>query len=419
MTFGDTPAEISRETRYSFRVRTTITPATSGKHKLSLASIGPSTLYIDGQAVASVSGDFDEKDVLFFTYGSRETIVSFEMVQGRAYNVHIDYCSHDRQLDADVAPRMSPMEDKFQGIRLGFEEHSDADLPSEAAAVARDCDAAIVVVGRDKEWESEGFDIPSFELPGEQQRLIQQVAAVCKRTVVIVQAGTPVQMESWIDSVAAVLYTWYQGQELGNAAADVLTGRGNPSGRLPITFPRRIEASPAYSSFPGQLGRTEYAEGLYVGYKWWDLTGEDPLFPIGFGLSYSTFEISPDTISSHVISEKEPLRFSVRVHNTGGTGIPPGRQTVLVWMSPGNGAKRLERPLKQICAFAKSKPLTQGQEDLVELEADFRSFGMFDPLEGSWVIDADSEFDILVGSSAADARLAWRVAAPDKIMWQK
>ncbi len=288
MSFGDVPNEVGRPTDFSFRIRAVLKPVTSGTHKLSLASIGPAKLFIDGKEMLQQSGAFEEKSTLFFTYGSGEVEVSLPMTAGREYQVRVECLSHDRQLDPAIAPLLDPMEDKFQGSRFGYEEAETADLPTEAAQLAGGCDAAIVVVGRDKEWETEGHDIPMFELPGDQVRLIRQVAASCKRTIVVVQAGTPVQMDPWVDEVQAVLYTWYQGQELGNAAAQVLSGKVNPSGRLPVTFPRHIRDCPAYASFPGEQNETYYSEDLFVGYRWWDLVGTKPQYPIGFGCPTTT-----------------------------------------------------------------------------------------------------------------------------------
>jgi beta-glucosidase len=210
---------------FAFRVRATIRPITSGHHAISLASIGPAKLYVDGIELIQQSGDFDEKGSLFFTYGSDEKVILMHFEAGQEYDLRINYWSHNRQFDPKLQPQMDPMEDQFQGIRVGFEEADPSAKPTEAAELAKDCRTAIIVVGRDKEWETEGQDFLSFDLPGEQVRLIRTITAVCPRTIVLVQAGTPVNMEPWMHEVSAILYTWYQGQELGNAAADVLFGR--------------------------------------------------------------------------------------------------------------------------------------------------------------------------------------------------
>ncbi|KAK1846841.1 glycoside hydrolase family 3 domain protein [Colletotrichum chrysophilum] len=303
ISFGDSPPETTAETNFCYRVRTILIPKTSGIHRLSLASIGKAAFFSNDEEVATEAGDFNESVTLFFTYGSNETVFSKELVAGREYSVRIEGHSHDRQLHADLIPRMRPMKDKFQGVRFGYEEHDETDLPTEAADVCNGCDAAVVVVGRDKEWETEGQEIPRWELPGDQTKLIEEVSRVCPRTIVVIQAGTPVKMEPWIHKVDSVLYTWYQGQELGNAAADVICGDSNPSGRLPVTFPRSIEHAPGVAApqEPGADTSCLYAEGIHAGHRWWDFLGISPLFPLGFGLSYSVFEISEAKLSDQTL----------------------------------------------------------------------------------------------------------------------
>lgn len=375
MSFGTVPSKIGRDTDFSFRVRGILTPQTTGRHRISLASIGPSELYVNGVKVAEQSGSYEEKGPLFFTYGSNEAILSQDLAAGQDYEIVIEYRSHDRQLHPQLKDLLDPMEDKFQGVRLGYEEFDDTDRPGEAAALAKGSDATIVVVGRDKEWESEAQDNPMFELPGEQVRLIQEVAAVCKRTVVLVQSGTPIDMAPWVNDVQSVLYIWYQGQELGNAASDVVTGCFNPSGRLPITFPVRIEDCPSFSSFPGENDETYYSEGIFVGYKWWDLVDVPPLYPIGFGLSYNTFAVRPESISATVLHKDSTLTLAANVRNTGGSNIP-GQETIIAWFSQ-SSTKRLSRPKKQICGFAKSRLLLPEEGDRVEIKVHATAFGMF------------------------------------------
>jgi beta-glucosidase len=417
MSFGVVPSQV--QDIFALRVRATIKPCTTGHHAISLASIGPAKLYLDGVEVIEQSGAFKEKGSLFFTYGSEEKVISMNFEAGHGYGLRIDYRSHNRQFDPELEPQMDPMEDQFQGIRVGFEESDPSEKPTEAAEMAKHCDTAIIVVGRDKEWETEGQDIVSFDLPGEEVRLIRAVAAVCPRTIVLVQAGTPVNMEPWMHEVSAILYTWYQGQELGNAAADVLFGRVNPSGRLPVTFPRRIEDCPAFSSFPGEENEVHYTEGLFVGYRWWDLLSIQPLFPLGFGLSFNTFDVLPGSISTVVLVESpsSPLTVTANVTNTGGSTIP-GRETVIAWFSQ-TSPTRLKRPKKQICGFAKSRALSPGESEQVEIGLDFHAFGMYEARRKCWIIDNDAEFEIFLGTNAANAVSAWKVRAPGEITWVK
>ncbi|CRG92310.1 hypothetical protein PISL3812_09367 [Talaromyces islandicus] len=416
VSFGNTPLQVSRETEFSFRLRTTLTPKTTGVHRLSFASIGPAKMYIDGELVVEEPGHFEERGTLFFTYGSNETIFERPLDSGRDYQITIDYLSHDRQLRPEIFELMDPMMDKFQGVRIGYHEYDDRNLSTEAADLAQCCDAAIVVVGRDKEWETEGHDIPVFDLPGEQVQLIENVAASCKRTIVVVQAGTPVNMLPWIDKVHAVIYAWYQGQELGNAAAAVICGEFNPSGRLPITFPRRLEDCPAFSSFPGEDGTIYYSEGLYVGYKWWDLHKTEPLFPIGFGLSYCQFVLTDGRVSGNLLLRDTVLSVTARVKNIGGGILLPGRQTVIAWCSQ-TSKRRLARPVKQICGFTKTPPLHPGEDCQINITIDPYSLAMWDPRKRLWILDQGSQFDIRLGTDASNATSIGIVEVPHEIAY--
>ncbi|KAK2769625.1 glycoside hydrolase family 3 domain protein [Colletotrichum kahawae] len=417
ISFGDSPSEITTETNFCYRLRTILTPKTSGIHRLSLASIGKATFFINDEEVATEAGDQNENATLFFTYGSNETVFSKELVAGREYSVRIEGHSHDRQLHANLIPRMRPMEDKFQGVRFGYEEHDETDLPTEAAHVCKGCDAAIVVVGRDTEWETEGQEIPHWELPGDQTRLIEEVSRVCPRTIVVIQAGTPVKMEPWVHNVDSVLYTWYQGQELGNAAADVICGDFNPSGRLPVTFPRSIEHAPGVAApqEPGADTSCLYAEGIHVGHRWWDFLGISPLFPLGFGLSYSAFEISEATLLDQTRESGNAAKVHCQVTNLGGNELT-GRHTVLAFFSAISN-KRLSRPKKQLCGFEKAPELGAGDSCFVEVTIDLYELGAFDPEPKKWVIDAGSTFEIFVGPNAADLVSVGEVTVDNEISW--
>ncbi len=170
-------------------------------------------------------------------------------------------------------------------------------LRKEAVEAVAKADAAIVVVGRSPKLESEDFDIKSLDLPAGQDELIEAVAKVNKNTVVVINAGGPVIMSRWIEKVPAIVDMWYGGQEGGNAIADILFGDANPSGKLPVSFVKRWEDSPAYGHYPGENLTGRYAEGIYVGYRYFDKHNVDPLFPFGYGLSYTKFDYSDLKVS--------------------------------------------------------------------------------------------------------------------------
>jgi beta-glucosidase len=166
----------------------------------------------------------------------------------------------------------------MSGVIAGCREPEPADLLERAVAIAAESDAALVFVGLNADWEREGSDRESLALPGRQDELVERVAAVNGRTVVIVNAGSPVAMP-WANRVAAVLYVWYPGQEAGGAIADVVFGARDPSGRLPTTFPIRVEDCPSHLTYPGEGGKVSYGEGVFVGYRGFRRRDVEPAFP--------------------------------------------------------------------------------------------------------------------------------------------
>ena len=175
-------------------------------------------------------------------------------------------------------------------------------LRKDAVNAAAKADAAVIVVGRYAKLESEDFDIKSLDLPAGQDALIEAVAKVNKNTIVVINAGGPVIMSKWIAQVPAILDMWYGGQEGGNAIADVLFGDADPSGKLPVSFVKQWKDSPAYGHYPGENLQVDYAEGIYVGYRYFDKHKIEPLFPFGYGLSYTKFDYSDLKISPNQTS---------------------------------------------------------------------------------------------------------------------
>ena len=176
----------------------------------------------------------------------------------------------------------------IRGLVVGARPAPGGDHIERAAAAAAGAELAIVIVGTDDDWETEGEDRTSLTLPGDQDELVAAVVAANPNTVVVLNTGSPVTMP-WLDDVPAVVQLWFPGQEIGDALADVLTGAAEPGGRLPVTFPRRIDDTPAFAHHPGTDGRAVYGEGLLIGHRWYDAHDIEPLFPFGFGLGYTTF----------------------------------------------------------------------------------------------------------------------------------
>jgi len=201
----------------------------------------------------------------------------------------------------------------------------------------------------------------------------------------------------WLEKVAAVVQAWYPGQECGNAIADVLFGDTNPSGKLPQTFPVRLEDNPAYLNFPGENGKVYYGEGLFVGYRYYDKKKIAPLFPFGFGLSYTTFDYGPLSLSAQEISPDDTVQVSVEITNTGQRA---GKEVVQLYVH--DQQARLQRPEKELRAFAKVQ-LEPGERTMVTLSIARDALAYYDDLAHEWVAEA-GEFEVLVGASSQDIR---------------
>jgi len=253
-----------------------------------------------------------------------------------------------------------------------------------------------VVVGMDSTWESEGFDRKNIDLPTGQDDLIRAVAAVNPNTVVVVNAGAPVAMP-WRDDVAGIVQLWYLGQEAGNGLADVLTGAVDASGRLPTTFAHRLEDIPAMLNYPGENGEVLYGEGLFIGYRAFDKTKTEPLYPFGFGLSYTTFEYSDLQVTPRALSGGN-LTVKVAVRNSGQRA---GAEVVQLYLrdrvaSITPSVRRLKRFAKLWLAPGESRELTftLTRDDLSFIGADNQP-----------TVEA-GDFDVMVGPLSSSFTLA-------------
>ncbi|MHA4820078.1 beta-glucosidase [Streptomyces aculeolatus] len=264
----------------------------------------------------------------------------------------------------------------------------DADIAA-AAAAARESDAAVVVVGTAPEVESEGFDRTSLVLPGRQDDLVRAVAAANPRTVVVVNAGAPVLLP-WRNDVAAVLLTWFGGQEYGHALADVLLGAVEPGGRLPTTWPAAEADVPVLSTVPA-AGRLPYDEGVHVGYRGWLESGAEPAYPFGHGLGYTTWA-PPTAESPDEAGAGEDLEITVGLRNTGRRA---GKQVVQAYLSRPDST--VERPVRWLAGHA-TVTAGPGETAAAVLIIPARAFQHFD---GAWATEP-GEYRVHIGFSSAD-----------------
>jgi len=270
-------------------------------------------------------------------------------------------------------------------------------LRQEAVNAAAKTDAAIVVVGRYPKLESEDFDIKSLDLPAGQDALIEAVAKANKNTIVVINAGGPVIMSKWIAQVPAILDMWYGGQEGGNAIADVLFGDADPSGKLPVSFVKQWKDSPAYGHYPGENLQVDYAEGIYLGYRYFDKQKIEPLFPFGFGLSYTKFDYSDLKISPNQTSGA-PVEVSLSVRNSGSRS---GAEVVELYVHDGHSSG--DRPVQELKGFQRIA-LAAGESKDVHFKVDRSAIAFYSTAKKDWVTEP-GQFDVLVGSSSRDIRV--------------
>ena len=294
-------------------------------------------------------------------------------------------------------------------LRLGIVRR-DAVVQAEARALAAKSDAVVLAVGFDPETESEGGD-RTFRLPPGQEELIQEIAAANKNTIVVITCGGAVDMDSWLDRVPAVLQAWYPGQEGGRALAEILFDDVNPSGRLPVTFERREEDNPTHDSYYPEAdgNRIVYKEGVFLGYRGYEHNGKKPLFPFGFGLSYTSFQYSNLKICADMEQFDRAAAWHCLVSfDVTNMGKREGAEVAQVYIGDANA--KIPRPAKELKAFARVN-LRPGETRHVTVSLDRRAFSYYDVDSKQWRADP-GEFEVLVGRSSNQielkGKLYWR-----------
>ncbi|HWW14351.1 MAG TPA: glycoside hydrolase family 3 C-terminal domain-containing protein [Candidatus Dormibacteraeota bacterium] len=290
------------------------------------------------------------------------------------------------------------------GVSMEGEDHAKdtaearTQLIEQAARAAATADAAVIVVGRSAKLESEDFDIKSLDLPAGQDDLIDAVANANKNTVVVINAGGPITMSRWIGKVPAILDLWYGGQEGGNAIADVLFGDANPSGKLPVSFVKQWKDSPAYGHYPGENLQVDYAEGIYVGYRYFDKRNIEPLFPFGYGLSYTNFDYSDLKVSPDKAAPSQSVGVTLRVRNSGSRA---GAEVVELYLHDAHST--VDHPIQELKGFRRVV-LAPGETRVVDFTLDRSAMAYYSTAKRDWVAEP-GQFDVLVGSSSRDIRL--------------
>lgn len=278
-----------------------------------------------------------------------------------------------------------------QGYPMEHDQIDEA-LLAEAVEAARNAKTAVLFVGLPDRYESEGFDRQHLQLPDNHLKLIEEIAKVQPRTVVVLSNGAPIEMP-WLGKVQAVLEGYLGGQAFGSAVADLLYGDANPSGKLAETFPLALAHNPSHLNFPGEGDRVEYREGIFVGYRYYEAKQLPVLFPFGFGLSYTRFEYTGLRISQPRIQDTETVEIEVQVKNIGDRA---GKEIVQLYVADVHS--QVIRPQKELKEFAKVE-LQPGEEKTVVFKLGKRAFAYYNTLLGDWHVES-GEFLIRVGGAS-------------------
>ena len=343
----------------------------TGRYTLDVASDDGIRLYIDDKLVIN---DWTDHALVTNSYTT-------ELKAGRFYKIKLEYYENGGGAI----------------VKFGWRKPND-ELLADALTAAKNSDVAIIFAGTNYTYESEGYDRKDLILPSAQDYLIKKITELNKNTIVVLTTGSPVLMDKWLPNVDGLIEAWFAGEQAGNAIADILLGETNPSGKLPITFPQKWEDCSAYNTYMKEDGITRYEDGVFVGYRHFQKYNIQPLFPFGYGLSYTTFEYSGLKLSSDEILRNNKLNVSLNLTNTGQV---QGSEIVQLYIH--DVTSSVDRPVKELKRFKKVN-LNPGESKTVDFEIDEEALSFFDPVNKNWKAES-GEFEILVGSSSEDIKL--------------
>ncbi|MEQ4609348.1 glycoside hydrolase family 3 C-terminal domain-containing protein [Streptomyces cavourensis] len=388
---ADLPEGVTHDTLDTVEITGTFTPRESGEHTFGTRGTGSFALTVDDHPLYEGTQDRAPRH-----RPARRLLQR----TGRARPPH-PHRGHPRPGLPQPPPRprhRPPLQGvAFSLVHLAPRRDPD-ELIAEAVAAAREAETAIVVVGTTERVESEGFDRTDLRLPGHQDALVHAVAAANPRTVVVVNSGSPVELP-WRDEVAAILLTWFPGQEAGHALADVLTGAEEPGGRLPTTWPAVLADAPVTATTPTG-GELPYIEGVFIGYRAWEKAGTVPAYAFGHGLGYTTWAY--DTVTA------TPDTVTVRVRNT---GPRPGGDTVQIYLAPEPAPDAPERPARWLAGFARVTA-APGETVEVTVPVEHRAYQVWDEEAYGWTT-VPGTYTVQAARSLADVRATTTVEVTD------
>ncbi|CEN60566.1 hypothetical protein ASPCAL03002 [Aspergillus calidoustus] len=392
---------------YWVRVMTTYTAEATRPIQLGLCVAGKGRLYIDGVEKIDLFRSHPEKTLQtpMFDQYSMEVTTVLDAQKGQSYEIMV--LLQNESLTPSVGALSSG------GLRIGCCEHFDpAAKLAEATELARTVDYPIVIAGLNSDWESEAIDRKSLALAPQVDNLIEAVIRANPNTIVVTQAGCPITFP-WVDSAKTLVHAWYGGQETGNAIMDVLFGKVNPSGRLSVTFPKRLEDTPAFLSFGKQDKMLHYGEGVFIGHRYYEKLKTPPLFYFGYGLSYTTFAYRdlkvPQTVD---LAARPTFDVSVTLQNT---GTRDGAEIVQVYVADLESS--VQRPVKELKGYQKVY-VAVGETVDVSVTLDKYAISFWSQDHEQWLAEQGS-FEIVVATSAdpEDEVLRQRFELADDYLW--
>lgn len=381
---------------FSARFTTSIKPTITGKHVFKVRADGPVKLWVNGKLLLESDGEPRAPDV---PNANPLSVQTPRLKAGQTYQVVLEYAR----------------EQFFQGQLGGLNGVQLSWASLTPPADLSDYDAVVAVVGRSHEYEGEASD-PNFELPEQQATLLTNLMRSNRNTIVVMHGGGGMDMQPWNKKAKAILHAWFSGQLGGQALAEILYGDVNPSGKLPITLDSKLKYNPSYPSYSnpddyiGENAKTDmtYSEGLFFGYRGYDISHHKPLYPFGFGLSYTTFNFSNLTLSDQTVTENGTLYANFTVTNTGSQA---GYETAQLYVHPQSSS--VERPQHELKGFSKIY-LQAGESKQVSIPLNARSFAHYDIKQAQWEVEA-GRYTIEIGDSSDSLPLSSSVNAHQNI----
>ncbi|KAH7075725.1 glycoside hydrolase superfamily [Paraphoma chrysanthemicola] len=379
----------------------------TGEFQFGLAVFGTANLYVDDDLVID-NETHQRSGGTFFNVGTVEETGTKLLQAGTTYRVRVAFASGaaSKIKDADGVVSFGG-----GGVRIGGAKVLNADEEIiKASELAKTVDQVVLCVGLNADFEQEGHDRSHMDLPGRTDDLIKAVAVANPRTVVVVQSGTPVSMP-WSKAVAGIVQAWYGGNETGNAITDILFGDVNPSGKLPLSFPIRVEDNPAYLNYRSERGRALYGEDIYIGYRYYEALKRPVSWPFGWGLSYTSFSLKNLILEHKVHEGKELLIATLSITNTGKVD---GSEVLQLYVTQRNPSIR--RPPKELKGFTKvlvECGATRSSQIVVEKKY---ATSFWDEDRNQWIEEADT-YDVFIGTSSVDVPLQTSFEVKKTAFW--